>query len=74
MKQPQVKVIRVTKKLVNNTVFVIFEDESPHFPMYRIVNECKNVKVDIEQFDMNEPKRPERIGHGEAIVFGFYEP
>jgi len=42
--------------------------------MYRIVNECKNVKVNVEQHEMYEPKRPEQIVHGEAIVFGFYEP
>ncbi len=45
LKQPLVKVIRVTKKLLNNTVFVIFEDESDLFPMYKIINDCQNVKV-----------------------------
>ena len=45
LKQSLVKVIRVTKKLLNNTVFVIFEDESDLFPMYKIINDCQNVKV-----------------------------
>ncbi len=34
------KIIRVTKKLINATVFIIFEEEDSKFPMFRIVNEC----------------------------------
>ena len=56
LKQPLVKVIRVTKKLLNNTIFVIFEDESELFPMYRIINQCPNVKIELSQYEMDEPK------------------
>lgn len=55
LKQPSIKVIRVTKKLLNNTVFVIFEDESDLFPMYKIINDCRHVKVSMQQYDMSEP-------------------
>ena len=73
--QPQVKVIRVTKKLLNNTVFVIFEDESPHFPMYRIVNSCRNVRIQLQQANMDEPKgSPEVIEFDQSMIFGLYEP
>lgn len=48
LRQMRVKVIRITKKLLNNTVFIIFEDESPLFPMYRIVNECRNVTISLQ--------------------------
>jgi len=74
LKQPKIKVIRVTKKLMNNTVFVIFEDESEIFPMYRIINECRNVKVQLQQYDMDEPKSPELITFQQNLIFGFYEP
>ena len=75
LNQPQVKVIRVTKKLLNNTVFVIFEDESPHFPMYRIVNGCRNVRMHLQQANMDEPKNsPEVIESDQNMVFGLYEP
>ena len=58
----RIKVIRVTKKLMNNTVFVIFEDESEMFPMYCIINECSNVKAELRQYEMDEPKStPETI-------------
>lgn len=75
LKQPKVKVIRVTKKLLNNTVFVIFEDESPLFPMYRIINECRNVKIRMQQYDMDEPKPScEVIDYNQNMIFGLYEP
>ena len=61
LKQSKVKVIRVTKKLLNNTVFVIFEDESPLFPMYRIINECRNVKINLQQYNMDEPKNSSEV-------------
>ena len=47
MKTHKVKVIRVTKKLMNNTVFVIFEDEHELFPMYNIINNCRTLKVEL---------------------------
>ena len=74
LKQHQVKVIRVHKKLLNNTIFVIFEDESPLFPLYRIINDCVNVKVKMQQFEMDEPKTPEVIDSRQNMIFGFYEP
>jgi len=64
MKSHKVKVIRVTKKLMNNTVFVIFEDEHELFPMYCIINECRTVKVELRQYEMNEPMiTPETIDY-----------
>ena len=75
LKQPKTKVIRVTKKLLNNTVFVIFEDESEMYPMYRFINECRAVKVRMQQYNMDEPKStPEVIEHNQNLIFGFYEP
>jgi len=44
----QRKIIRVTKKLINNTIFVIFEEEDAKFPSFKIVNECSNVKIQFE--------------------------
>lgn len=74
VKEVQVKVIRITKKLVNNTVFVIFEDESPLYPMYRFINECPNVKLSVMQARMDEPREPEAVELGVPMTFGFYEP
>ena len=74
LKEPQLKVIRVTKKLLNNTVFVIFEEESPLFPMYRIINECYNVTVRMTQCDLKVPLTAEVIRHKQNMIFGLYEP
>lgn len=41
----QTKVIKVSKKKVNGTIFIIFEEENEKYPMYRIINDCSNVKI-----------------------------
>lgn len=37
------KLIRVKRKEINGTNFIIFEDEDISRPLYRIKNECKNL-------------------------------
>jgi len=44
-RQPRRKIIRVTKKIINTTVFIIFEEEDPADPLYKIINMCPNVKL-----------------------------
>ena len=63
LRPPQRKIIRVTKKLINATVFIIFEEEDPKYPMFRIVNDCQNVKLLFEQMrDDLEPEKSDSLG------------
>lgn len=59
---------------MNNTVFIIFEDESENFPMYRLINRCPNVKVLLQQYDLGEEREPLTITYNQEMNFGFYEP
>ena len=74
LRQTKRKIIRVTKKLINSTVFIIFEEEDPKFPMFRIVNECQNVKIQFEQMDLFPEKSPDKLGPDDSCNFAFYDP
>ena len=64
----------MTKKLINNTIFVIFEEEDTKFPMFRIVNECQNVKIQFEQMDLEPEKSPDMLNQKSEMNFAFYDP
>ena len=74
IRPPLTKIIRVTKKLINATVFIIVEEEDPKFPMFRIINDCANVKIQFEQMDLNPEKSPDNVGPRETVNFAFYDP
>jgi hypothetical protein len=68
------KTIRVSKKKVNGTIFIIFDEEDLRYPMYRIVNECENVKVNFCQLSLIHEMKPDMIEPHRSQSFGFYEP
>ena len=68
------KTIRVLKKKVNGTIFIIFDEEDPRYPMYRIVNKCENVKVNFCQLSLINEMKPDIIMPNTSQAFGFYEP
>jgi hypothetical protein len=44
---------------VNDTLFIIFEEEDESAPMYQIINECYNLKVEYWQILPQEPQAAE---------------
>ena len=68
------KIVKVSKKKVNSTIFVIFEDEDPRYPMYRIINDCDNVKVNFCQASLANEMKPDLIEPCTSQPVGFYDP
>lgn len=70
------KVIKVSKKKVNGTTFVIFDQEDSLYPMYRIVNDCNNVRVHISQKQDSQDSQAysDTVGPMTARPYGFYDP
>ena len=46
---PKQKIIRVSKKIINDTTFIIFEEEDEAAPMYQIINRCNNIHLSYWQ-------------------------
>ena len=44
------------------------------FPMYRFINECPNVGLEVVQANLDESKEPLQVERGVPMIFGFDEP
>ena len=65
----------MTKKLINATVFIIFEEEDPQQPMFKIVNDCRNLKLQFEQMRDDEiPEKSDSLAQMDSMNYAFYDP